>query len=228
MGNRGPKPKGKVKIAWSPDFAYAIGLIATDGCLYSDGLHISFGSKDIEQVKNFVRCLGLDNKIGQNLAGHKKSSSFRVQFGDVLFYDFIIKLGITPAKSKTIEKVIVPEVYFFDFLRGVFDGDGYIHSYFDKRWKSSFLWYLGFCSASPKFLEWIQNNLHSILGVSGHITKWSGGSCLQLKYAKNEAEVVMNEMYRSRKCTCLSRKKLKLKRILAIVAKSRSQRRGVN
>jgi len=29
MGLRGPKPKGKVKLEWSANFAYAIGLLAT-------------------------------------------------------------------------------------------------------------------------------------------------------------------------------------------------------
>ncbi len=30
MGKRGAKPQGKVKIKWSPNFAYAVGLITTD------------------------------------------------------------------------------------------------------------------------------------------------------------------------------------------------------
>lgn len=53
MGKRGPKQKGKVKIEWSADFAYAIGLLASDGCLYNDERHINFTSKDIEQINNF-------------------------------------------------------------------------------------------------------------------------------------------------------------------------------
>ena len=63
MGKRGPKPKGKVKIEWSPNFAYAIGLLATDGCLYNDGRHISFVSKDLELVEMFKKILGLEVKI---------------------------------------------------------------------------------------------------------------------------------------------------------------------
>jgi hypothetical protein len=31
MGKMGPKPKGKVKIKWSANFAYAIGLLTTSG-----------------------------------------------------------------------------------------------------------------------------------------------------------------------------------------------------
>ncbi|MFZ3020148.1 MAG: hypothetical protein WA051_01335 [Minisyncoccia bacterium] len=53
MGLRGPKPKGKVNVRWSANFAYAIGLLVTDGNLSPDGRHISFVSRDIEQINNF-------------------------------------------------------------------------------------------------------------------------------------------------------------------------------
>ena len=49
--------KLKVKIKWSPKFAYAIGLIATDGNLSIDGRHIIFTSKDLQLVKLFEDCL---------------------------------------------------------------------------------------------------------------------------------------------------------------------------
>lgn len=60
MGNRGPKPKGKVNIKWSANFAYAIGLIVSDGSLSKDGRHISFTSKDKERVDNFNKALGAE------------------------------------------------------------------------------------------------------------------------------------------------------------------------
>gem|GEM_PF-6676481 len=44
------KPLGKVKIQWSPEFAYVIGLLTTDGNLSPDGRHINFTSKDRELV----------------------------------------------------------------------------------------------------------------------------------------------------------------------------------
>lgn len=49
---------------WTPERAYAVGLIVTDGNLSGDGRHIILRSKDIEQIKNFKKCLGLKNKIG--------------------------------------------------------------------------------------------------------------------------------------------------------------------
>ena len=46
----GLKPREKVKRAWSSELSYAIGLIATDGCLSSDGRHFDFTSKMVEQL----------------------------------------------------------------------------------------------------------------------------------------------------------------------------------
>ncbi len=129
MGKRGPEPEGKVKIKWSPNFAYAIGLIATDGCLSKDGRHIILVSKDVDQLNNFKSCLSLENKIGTTVSGYNGKSYTRIQFGDVLLYKFLLSIGLTPAKSKTIGKLKIPEIYFFDFLRGVLDGDGYAYSY---------------------------------------------------------------------------------------------------
>jgi len=49
----------KVKIEWSPKFAYAIGLIATDGNLSQDGRSVNFTSKDEELAMAFKACLGI-------------------------------------------------------------------------------------------------------------------------------------------------------------------------
>lgn len=86
---RGPKPKGAVKIEWSPKFAYAIGLLTADGCLLNDGRHIDFTSKDLEQVVTFKKCFGIKTKIGIKHSG-TGNLYHRIQFGDVLFREFLI------------------------------------------------------------------------------------------------------------------------------------------
>src|SRR3989344_5777174 len=171
MGKRGVKPKGKVEIEWSSDFAYAIGLLATDGNLSSDGRHISFVSKDKEQIINFNRALRLTTKISKKARGSGEEKKYYfVQFSDVLFCKFLLSIGFTPAKSKTLGVIAVPKRYYRDFLRGVFDGDGYTYSYWDKRWRSSFMFYVGFVSASITFVEWLRSVIFRRLKVRGHIT----------------------------------------------------------
>ncbi len=219
MGNSGPKPKGKIKIKWSSNFAYAIGLIATDGNLSPSGRHIVFTSKDFEQINNFKKILRLTNKIGKKGNGSSKEKKYYVlQFGDVLFYSFLGKIGISPAKSKTIGPIQVPDKFFFDFLRGCFDGDGCSYSYWDKRWKSSFLFYISLASASEPFISWVRKKVKQFVGVSGHVSKLKNASGFQLRYAKNDAKKIVYEMYRKPNSVFLKRKKLKINRSLAIMS----------
>ncbi len=121
------------------------------------------------------------------------------------------------AKSKTLGRVDVPSHLFFDFLRGCFDGDGSIHSYWDIRWKSSFMVYTIFASASRDHILWLQKVIFATLRITGHITKSDLQPCYQLKYAKTESAVLLSKMYYSENVLCLSRKQLKIKGILAIV-----------
>lgn len=220
MGKRGPKPKGKVRIKWSSNFAYAIGLIVTDGNLSQYGSRISFTSKDLEQVRNFNNSLDINIKIGVHHSGSTNEKAHRVQFKDILFFDFLNNIGIFPAKSKTIRDTKIPKKYFFDYLRGCFDGDGSIYSYWDKRWRSSFMFYLCFASASTNYVVWLQNEIFKILKSKGHITKDGKGSTFQLKYAKADSLKIISKMYKNKDTICLSRKKLKIKSILAIVGES--------
>lgn len=211
----GTKPQGKVKIKWSPNFAYAIGLIATDGCIYG-GRHISFVSKDLEQIRNLQKCLGIAVKVSYKKNGSGKLCP-HIQFGDVLFCKFLIDIGITPAKSKTMGKIDVPSTYFFDFLRGLYDGDGTFYSYYDPRWKNSFMFYLEFISASDKHIKWLRAELEKRLGVLGHISQDGKRSTRQLKYAKRESEKIIKQIYKNTKGLYLKRKKLKIAKALGIM-----------
>ncbi len=221
MGARGPKPKRIIFEKWTPNLAYAIGLIATDGCLSRPefGYLIDLTSKDKEQLRNYCKCLGIPVTIGKKLSGTGKKS-FRVQFKNFLFYEFLLRLGITPAKSKTLGPLLIPDEYFFDFLRGAFDGDGCSYSYWDKRWKSSFMFYMGFASASKKYIDWIRQNVFKFLKIYGHVTKDGNGVTYQLKYAKNDSIKLCKKLYYSKKVVCLQRKRLKIIKTLDIMGLS--------
>lgn len=221
MGKRGPKPGFRaqrcVDTTWSPELAYAVGLLATDGCLSPPGHLIDLTSKDREQLDNFRKCLNVNFRITKK--ANKNGEYLRVQFKSVLFYRFLVSIGLTPAKSKTLGKLKIPNTYFFDFVRGVFDGDGSTYSYWDSRWRSSFMYYLCIASASRKFISWLQREIKSNLGIHGHITfSRKRNVCYQLKYAKGDTLKLLRKMYKaSRHPVYLSRKRLKIERMLAIV-----------
>lgn len=218
MGKRGPKPKGKVKLEWSSQFAYAIGLLASDGNLSPDGRHINFTSKDIELINLYQKCLGIQMFVGKKASGRlEEKKYYRVQFGDVLFYQFLVHIGLTPNKSKTIGAIAIPDELFFDFLLGSFDGDGYTYSYFDPRFKSSFMFYTAFTSASREHVDWLRREIRGKLAIKGHITTNEDKTIFQLKYAKAESLPLLQKMYENKNVPGLSRKRLKIKEMLRII-----------
>ncbi len=215
----GTKPKGVVKIEWSADFAYAIGLITSDGSLSKDGRHIIFVSKDEEQIINFCCALNILITVGKTHSGYKDASAYRVQIGDVEFYKFLTSIGLMQNKSKIIGEVLIPDEFFFDFVRGCFDGDGCVYSYWDKRWRSSFMFYMTIASAGRVFIEWMRSEIMNRLGIVGHLTNDKGGTYFQLKYAKADSLILIKAMYGLDK-RCLSRKRLKIEGILCIIGQS--------
>jgi hypothetical protein len=218
---RGPKPKYLISTEWHSGLAYAVGLLTSDGCLSSDKRHVDLTSVDIDQLENFNKALGVKFSIGlkdKNSKSHQ--AAYRVQISSVLFYKFLESIGLTTRKSLTIMKVRLPDEYFHDFLRGLFDGDGYSYSYWDKRWRSSFMFYIGFCSGSEHFIIWLQSMIKSLYKIGGHVTKaQKKNTYYQLKYSKYEAVRLAGFLYRNPKSIRLRRKYLKIKAVLSIMNK---------
>lgn len=217
---RGPRPKGIVVIQWKAEFAYAIGLLVSDGCLSKDGRHIIMTSADCEQLHTFNYCLGINKRLCKKYSG-REDESYYVQFSDVLFYRFLLEIGLSPAKSKTISSLYIPQQFFFDFLRGYFDGDGCSYSYYDPVYVNSYRFYISFASGSERFLNWLRSMLEKHAGIRGHISRKRGSSNIQLRYSKREAEIIAKKMYYHQTLVCLERKKLKVFKSLSVLESCR-------
>lgn len=206
------KPKGK-PVKWSSKIAYVVGLITTDGSLSIDNYHIDFTSKDKELVKTFKKCLNLKNKIGRKCRGHEKIKKYhRVQFGNVIFYKWLLNIGLMPNKTKKIGALKIPNKYFFDFLRGHIDGDGYIKKYQDPVYPNSQRLYIRFYSASLIHLKWLQQKINSLLNIHGSTGHLAEIFCLS--FAKKESLKLLPKIYLNPKAPCLKRKYKIVKPIL--------------
>ena len=198
-----------IDTTWRSDFAYVIGMIASDGYLYKDVTRIGIQSKDREMTELFRKALLIENKIGRKArGGEQEKRYYYVEFKSRQFYDFLKNLGITPAKSKTIQSVTVPDMYFSDFLRGLFDGDGTFWSHWDKRWPNSFVFHIAFYSASKPFMEWLLKRLSLLYGVKGFIKK--GAGVFEIRYGKGDSRVLFEKMYYSKDILFLNRKYQKI------------------
>ncbi|MBI2612945.1 hypothetical protein HYW59_04025 [Candidatus Kaiserbacteria bacterium] len=216
MARRGRKPKGK-RIEWTPNLAYAIGLLVTDGCLSNDGRHIIFVSSDAEQLRNIMHALNIEVSVGATSSGYTGTRTPRIQFGNVILYSFLLSIGLMPNKTKIIREVQIPPKYFWDFLRGHLDGDGTFYSYWDPRWKSSFMFYTTFVSASEKHITWLRSLISRKIGVEGHVTRDAKGTTIQLKYAKADSLKLLKKVYYQGDVLCLRRKRLKIEKALRII-----------
>lgn len=192
---------------WTPAIAYVTGLIASDGCLINNGRHLNVTSKDIEIIDNVQKILNMNLKVPTKNSGFG-GIGYHFQFSNASFYDFLLKAGLTPAKSKTLGPITLPDEFYPDFLRGYFDGDGSIHGFWDVRWKNSLMFYTDFYSASIPFLLWLRDTNIRLIEVSQGSFKTSV-RVSGLNYAKADSRKLFKFMYYSSDLPCLSRKKHK-------------------
>lgn len=202
----------KDNIKWSPNIAYAVGLITTDGSLSSDKRHITFVSKDIALIITFKYCLGLNNRIRPKKSGFSERLYYKVQFGNVKLYRWLLKIGLTPNKTKTIGKLDVPKKYLPDFLRGHLDGDGCLRSFQDPVYRNSKRLYTVFYSASLKHLEWMQKSIKGLLRIKGWIEP--GRNVYRLTYAKSDSKILLPFLYYNKNVPFLGRKRNIIKSFL--------------
>lgn len=101
---------------------YWIGYIGADGFLSTKKYLIGLKSKDIDHMEKYKTFVGGNVKLRYeiNTAG---SNIGIVNFGNFDIYYHLLKLGITPRKSKTFKYDIPLNGH---ILRGHFDGDGSI------------------------------------------------------------------------------------------------------
>jgi hypothetical protein len=208
--------KNTINSTWSSSLAYVIGVIASDGCLSKDGRHIEISSKDEQLILTLRSLLKLKNKIGVKARGGSNiKDCFRLQFGSVSFYEFLLKIGLTPAKSKTIGELSIPELFFFDFLRGCIDGDGSITISMHPESKHSQL-KLSLVSASRPFLSWIFEKIKNITGITGGWIQNNNDGVYVLCYGRADAIRLFNLMY-TENAPCLQRKYILAKPYLELV-----------
>lgn len=224
----GPIPRRHIhEIRWDPEVAYAVGLIATDGNLSRDGRHMSVTSKDQDLIETLRRCLRLSNSISriQNRTGN---FYHKVQWCDRGLYDWLLSIGLTPAKSLTLGPLAVPDECFADFFRGCIDGDGSVLVYVDKyhadkneRYVYERL-YLSLVSASHRFLDWVRTTVQRLTGINGSIPakrsaeKGSEGKhpVWVLRYAKQKSISLLRWIYYAPTVPCLGRKRATAERFL--------------
>jgi len=137
----------------SKNFSYLIGLIAADGFIHPTGpaVHISSSPKDISArvlLESIEKYFGGSTRL--------YNSDRRWGIYERSFKNFMLKIGFTPNKSKTLNIKnwfeTLSEEQKWAFLTGVIDGDGCIRSERSKITNNMDAT-LSFVSASKSFTD---------------------------------------------------------------------------
>lgn len=232
--SRGPLQQAKTlngDLTWSANLAWAVGLMATDGNLSGDGRHLSLVSKDRELLETFRACLNLDVAIAPHASGHGRCA-LRVQWSDRRFYDWLMDVGLRPAKSLTLRPLAIPDECFVDFFRGCIDGDDSIVTYIDryntfKKPQYVYSLYVSIVSASLQFVDWLKTTVRRLTGLAGELTVRrvpTRNDLWRLRFAKGGSVALLRWMSYSPDLPCLHRKRATAAAFL--VPSERPRRRG--
>lgn len=182
---------------WSNDMAYILGFIFADGNIYKSTLSFTLSIKDICILRYIKKCLKTKSPIQKLIRKTNKgswttcrlrihSSEITKQLRDVY--------GIHPNKTKRAKIIFkMPLSFMGDFIRGFFDGDGWVCN---RRNSVE----CGICCASKIFLT----QLRQLCGNIGRIRERKKSRCIGATISlycwemnKTDSLKLRNIMYKS-------------------------------
>lgn len=140
---------------WSPEMAYVLGLIITDGCISEAGT-VSLSMNDLELLKKVKEVIRSEHNITPS---KHQSGLYCFSFTREKLARDLNELGIVHRKSLIVKFPNVPREHLPDFIRGVFDGDGSV--YFEPR-SPKYPVRSKFVSSSKQFIEGLHIALESL------------------------------------------------------------------
>jgi|GEM_PF-1642908 len=203
-------------IAWTPRLAYAVGLIATDGCLSGDGRHIAFISKDEDLMRTLLSLVDRSHIRYRLFESELGGWAFRGQFSHAQLYRWLLTIGLMPRKSLVLGAIDVPDCDLMPLVRGLLDGDGTVYTLLHRPTRKTYrdyryerLWTY-FTSGSRRHVEWIQARLTSALGTSGYLEEFNRkgdkNPFYRLKYGNRDSRVLLPAIYADQCVPRLERK----------------------
>jgi intein/homing endonuclease len=172
----------------SPEKAYILGLIMTDGYIIKDysGFGIQLTKSDGYLLKKIALIIGARQGVSQIVCNAKRKSTpntkdmVRLSVHNRRLAEDLKKLGVTRNKSKTLRYAgSVPKKYLSHFFRGLIDGDGTIGVA-----KNNNIW-CQLSSASSAFIgDLLGLALSFTLRLNTSITKYRSGKEKIIKECK--------------------------------------------
>lgn len=145
--------------------AYFLGLIVSDGCIYSQNIRssmitITLQGCDKYILERFIKCIKSNKHITSDGRG-----CFEIQILSDIMVNDLRKYGLFENKSlHTIFPKNLPKDLYCHFIRGLIDGDGSI-SFYNRQNRCCHVKAIRFCQGNKKFVEDFIKFLHDNIGT---------------------------------------------------------------
>lgn len=175
--------------------AYWYGFLWADGSMYNKSFELTLNEKDkhlIEQFKN-------DIESSHPIKKHSKYNTFRFLINSKRFSYHLNNLNIINRKSYSPLLPIIEDKYFFNFLMGLFDGDGCFSS---GRYQ---------IVTTENVAIWLKKKLFDILHIDSKIYNIKNSVAKRFSIQnRKDVSIIMDKLY-NENCFFLERKYFKYK-----------------
>ena len=190
--------------SWTPQMAYVLGFIFADGSL-SEGKRRHPRSKttsrcpactitqDSPEILGKIKALMSCNKRLYKRKNWPKGYLYVLQVDNEEIYEDLLKLGLTPAKSKIVKFPEIPPEYIRHFVRGCWDGDGSVYTIppSHKGIGTSFV------SGSKEFIEKMLSHLEKAGLPERTIYKYKGREAYYFVFKRKDSIKLFHYLYDS-------------------------------
>lgn len=189
---------------WSSEMAYVLGFFAADGNMITNkrgSKYITFYCTDKEILWKIRHLMKASQKIGfqkrDPIKYPNRLTCYRLQMGSLKLYNKLLKLGFTPNKSGSLKFPAVLNKFLKDFIRGYFDGDGFVSfSLFNRKNRPSVgkIVISGFVCGNEKFLINLKSKLEKSTCIKGG-TLYFYDRAFRLSYSTANSAKLFDFMY---------------------------------
>lgn len=180
--------------------AYWLGFIVADGYLNINKhmLRIKLGNRDRSHLIKFIKFIGGNEEmLKSEIHSETGNENFYVSLYSKEVMNDLLSLGIEQAKSGKEKVCNIDKKYYRDFIRGLWDGDGFIRENLSG---------IGLVS-SEEVLAFVQNYFNDSLGVKPlKIYPHCNTFKIEYRSTRKAIPLILNHLYGD-KDVALDRKK---------------------
>lgn len=213
--SRGPGSPPEEGRPWTPELAYAVGLIALGGVLpQRDADAVVFASPERELHDVLQHCLGVCVPVRERSQEKAPWVLYVTTITSPRLRRLLEEIGLAPARGKAPGSLAVPDAFFRDFFRGCIDGEGIVMMLRSRQRRHLIV---RLYSGSRQFVWWLHATVMRLAKIQGSLYRNRQG-VWRLDYAHRKGKALLDWMYYRPDLPCLRRKRAKYEEYLRLEA----------